>query len=683
MTSEDTIFSTLNDKQREAVLHINGPLLILAGAGSGKTKTLTHRIAHMIATGISAHEILAITFTNKAANEMKERIKTLLYERDDFLIPPTLPTIGTFHAVCLRILRREAEHLGYRRSFAVFDPDDQERLVKNILEELQLNPKKWTPSSLLNKISKLKSELRSPDWLNSNAKEFSEKILLSVYIRYQDKLKQLNAMDFDDLIMKLVELFQKKPEILDNYQNIFKYILVDEYQDTNKAQYVWVNLLAKKHRNLAVIGDDAQSIYGWRQADMRNILDFEKDYPEAKTILLEQNYRSTQIILEAANHVISKNSSNRKKNLWTDKNGGAPIIVKELSDEHEEAEYIAEHIKEQMKQGRLHGFAVLYRTHAQSRAIEEVLIRRGIPYRIVGAIQFYQRREVKDIIGYLRLALNPDDFISFERIYNVPTRGIGDTSYEKFKALNVNIAEFIKNPLNIEDLDLPKKAKSNFLELFKILSDFSEKSETLNPSQLIAHITKTIDFEAHLKEDKEKGDERWENVRELMTASSKYEDEDNKKALEQFLEEVSLLQTSPTNSEAVIVIEMLTIHSAKGLEFPVVFVVGLEEGIFPSGRAMYSTSELEEERRLCYVAITRARELLYLTFCQERMLYGSRQSNAPSRFINEIPKHLITFIDSYSGKPKQSKLKFAKEQNKKRWQKKSDEDWEDIVIDYD
>lgn len=416
---------------------------------------------------------------------------------------------------------------------------------------------------------------------------------------------------------------------------------------------------------------------------MRNILDFEKDYPEAKTILLEQNYRSTQIILEAANNIISKNSSNRKKNLWTDKNGGAPIIVKELSDEHEEAEYIAEHIKEQMKQGRLHGFAVLYRTHAQSRAIEEVLIRRGIPYRIVGAIQFYQRREVKDIIGYLRLALNPDDFISFERIYNVPTRGIGDTSYEKFKALNLNIAEFIKNPLNIEDLDLPKKAKSNFLELFKILADFSEKAESLNPSQLIAHITKTIDFEAHLKEDKEKGDERWENVRELMTASSKYEDEDNKKALEQFLEEVSLLQTSPTNSEAVIVIEMLTIHSAKGLEFPVVFVVGLEEGIFPSGRAMYSTSELEEERRLCYVAITRARELLYLTFCQERMLYGSRQSNAPSRFINEIPKHLITFIDSYSEKPKQSKLKFAKEQNKKRWQKKSDEDWEDIVIDYD
>lgn len=683
MPNENKIFSNLNDKQREAVEHINGPLLILAGAGSGKTKTLTHRIAYMINQGVSPYQILAITFTNKAANEMKERIKTLLYEDENSFVPPSLPTIGTFHAICLRILRKEAEKIGYRRSFSILDPDDQERLVKNILEELQLNPKKWTPSSLLNKISKLKCELKDPNWLNSHSKDFSEKILLSVYTRYQEKMRQISIMDFDDLIMQCIVLFQKNPETLDNYQNIFKYILVDEYQDTNHAQYVWVNLLAKKHRNIAVIGDDSQSIYGWRLADIRNILDFEKDYPEAKTILLEQNYRSTQIILEAANNVISKNQSNRKKNLWTDKKGGAPIIVKELDDEKEEAEYIAENIKNHMKQGRLHGFAVLYRTHAQSRAIEEVLIRRGVPYRIVGAIQFYQRREVKDIIAYLRLVLNNDDFISFERIYNVPTRGIGDTSFEKFQKLNLNLANLIKNPLLIEDSDLPKKALQNFKTVFEMLNDFSQQAEKLNPSQLIANITKAIKFEEYLMEDKEKGEERWENVRELMTAALKYEDEDKKLALERFLEEVALLQSSPNDEQSNIVIEMLTIHSAKGLEFPVVFVVGMEEGIFPSGRAMYNASELEEERRLCYVAITRAKEVLFLTFCQERMIYGSRQSNAPSRFINEIPKHLIEFINAYSQKPEATKLKLNKELNKKRWQKKADDDWEDTVIDYD
>ncbi|MGD0976706.1 MAG: UvrD-helicase domain-containing protein [Minisyncoccia bacterium] len=622
------IFDVLNDRQVEAVRAIEGPVLILAGAGSGKTRALTHRIAYLISEKVKPENILAITFTNKAAGEIKDRVAKLLQATDSRLPATVPPYMGTFHSMCLRILRQDIDKLGYGRNFVIYDEDDQISLIKKVMTDLDISWKKFNPNSILAKISELKSELISEKEFSNSAKEFAKKILSQIYISYQLALKRNNAVDFDDLIMLCVELFQKEPATLAKYQEIFKYILVDEYQDTNHAQYVWVNLLAKKHRNLFVIGDDYQSIYAWRKADIRNILDFEKDYPEAKVIKLEQNYRSTKNILAAANNVILNNKNQKHKKLWTENIEGENIFLKEVVAEKDEGEYIVKTILAGVKNGEnFNDFTILYRTHAQSRALEESMIRHGLPYRILGGVKFYQRREIKDVLAYLRLALNPSDEVSLARIYNVPGRGIGQTSYEKL----------------IKGEDAGGKQMAAFAELKSLVSELSVKSKVMTPTELIKYLLKKIGYEKYITEGSADGDERWENVKELFTATKKYDLSAAPAGLENFLEEVALIQETDKLDKRDKAIKMMTLHSAKGLEFPVVFIAGMEDGMFPHASSFFDPEEMEEERRLCYVGITRAKKELHLTFCRRRMLYGSSQSNPPSRFIFEIPEDLVKF----------------------------------------
>jgi DNA helicase-2/ATP-dependent DNA helicase PcrA len=646
MKTESTIFEGLNDQQAEAVRAIQGPVLILAGAGSGKTKALTHRIAHLIASGVSSDNILAVTFTNKAAGEIKERVEKLLKSQDSKLplSRRSIPWMGTFHSICLKILRQDIETIGYGKKFVIYDDDDQLSLIKTVMQDLELDTKKFNPKSMLNKISKLKSELVGCEAYSKGAHEYLEKILSSVYTTYQMALKQNNALDFDDLIMLCVRLLKNHPEVLAKYQDIFEYILVDEYQDTNHAQYAWVNLLANKHRNLFVIGDDYQSIYNFRQADIRNILDFEKDYPEAKVILLEQNYRSTQNILSAANNIILKNKNQKHKKLWTENSAGKLLDLKEVVNERREGDYIVETILNNMEQGLgLADFTVLYRTHAQSRSIEEAMIKHGIPYRIIGGVKFYQRREIKDILAYLRLALNPNDLLSFERIYNVPGRGIGYASLQKVRESMTEKTELISYLKSFkENNGLGKKQVASFVELGNILAELSEKSKELNSSELVKFILKKLRYEAYINDGTDDGEARWENVKEIFTATRKF-DEHGPEGLERFLEEVALIQDTDKINKGTDVVNMMTIHSSKGLEFPVVFLIGMEDGVFPHSRALFDPKELEEERRLCYVGITRAKQQLHMTFCRQRMLFGSTQSNPPSRFLFEIPESLVAF----------------------------------------
>lgn len=647
---KNKILESLNDKQIEAVRALSGPVLILAGAGSGKTKALTHRIAYLIASGISPDHILAVTFTNKAAGEIKERVNKLLRQSDSGFYQTALgsriPWMGTFHSICLRILKQDIELLGYRKNFIIYDTDDQVTLVKNIMADLDLDTKKFNPKSMLGKISSLKSELIGYEKFAEGAREFTDKMLAPIYTAYQLALKENNALDFDDLIVLCVRLFRHFPDVLAKYQSIFKYILVDEYQDTNHAQYVWVNLLAKKHRNLFVIGDDYQSIYNFRQADIRNILDFEKDYPEAKIILLEQNYRSTQNILSAANSIIINNKNQKHKKLWTENSSGAKIVLKELPSERHEAEYIALAVRNIKKQKGfdLNSFTVLYRTHAQSRTVEESLIKYGIPYRIIGGVSFYQRREIKDILAYLRLSLNPSDTVSLERIYNVPGRGIGNASFQKLKSskpIGMDFAKHFQNPDNAANFS--KRMFSTLIEFGTILDDLTQKSKELTPTELLKFIFKKIKYESYIKDGTENGEERWENVKELLTAAQKYDDLPAPEGLEKFLDEVALIQETDKLAKRDTAVTLMTIHSSKGLEFPFVFIVGMEDGIFPHARSLFNPAELEEERRLCYVAVTRAKERLHLTYCRQRRLYGTPQVNPPSRFLFEIPEDLVEF----------------------------------------
>ena len=586
----------MNDKQIEAVTAIEGPVLILAGAGSGKTKALTHRIAYLIASDIHPENILAVTFTNKAAGEIKHRVAGL--------VGGQMPTMGTFHSVCLRMLRQDIKRLEYDRNFVVYDAQDQEALMKQCMLEVGLDIKKISPKTMLGRVSELKSELAGPDEFEEKVVDVRDEFLAQAYHAYQQNLRKANALDFDDLIMLTVQLLRTKPEVLTKYQNLWRYIMIDEYQDTNHAQYVWVNLLAQKYRNLAVVGDDAQSIYGWRKADIRNILDFEKDYPEAKVVLLEQNYRSTQTILTAANHLIANNKSQKQKKLWTDKADGAPIIVKEANDTLEEGAYVIANIKA--------GGTVLYRTHAQSRAMEEALVRQGIPYRILGGLRFYERREIKDILAYLRLIANPKDTVSFVRICNTPPRGLG--------------------PVALKNKTAP------YQKFQDLMDELRAESERIPLASLLRFLLKKIDYELYLTADKSaESIERWENVKELLTATAG-------KKLEAFLEEVALLQETDKLETEDGAVNLMTLHSAKGLEFPTVFIIGLEDGVFPHSRSLFDPAQLEEERRLAYVGITRAREQLHLVFCRQRQLYGSTQLNPPSRFIFEIPESLVTFI---------------------------------------
>ena len=661
------ILESLNDNQRQAVTATEGPLLVIAGAGSGKTRALTHRIAYLIQEkGVSPWNVLAVTFTNKAANEMRERIVSLLSEtqnNDAFMevfgdllgdqqIPAQalddskIPTVGTFHSVCVRILRKHLHLLDFENSFAIYDTADQQIVVKRIMEEINMDPKRVNPKAVLAHISNAKNQLMKPEEYRQYANDqFSEKVA-DIYPRYQNKLAQNNALDFDDIIMKTVELFQNHPEVLNYYQEKFKYISVDEYQDTNKAQYVLINLLAAKYRNLCVIGDEDQSIYSWRGATIQNILDFEKDYPEAKVVVLEQNYRSTQVILDAAHEIISLNSQRKEKKLWTDKSEGAKIRHWLATNERHEAELIALEVSNQLQGTEFMNykdFVVLYRTNAQSRILEEVFMRYGVPYKIVGGIRFYERKEIKDIIAYLRVVQNPNDSVSLLRIINNPSRKLGAKTLEALNdfALRNNLSFFNSMPLaaEIEDVS-PAKAEviEGFVKLIKELQDLNGESTA---SGMIKYALEKSGYKKMLNDGSVEGESRLENIEELISVASKYEKLAPGTSLAIFLEEISLIADIDRVDEEDNAVTFMTVHSAKGLEFPHVFIAGLEEGIFPHNRSLLDRTELEEERRLMYVAMTRAMENLYLLHAGNRMLYGESRSNAPSQFLADISEELI------------------------------------------
>ena len=641
----------INPEQLRAVLTTEGPVLILAGAGSGKTKTLTHRIAYLIdEKKVAPDNILAVTFTNKAAGEMRERVERLLSQSEaaeygGLKLPQY---IGTFHNICSRILRREIEALGYEKRFNILDSQDQEALVKKAMKELEINPDQVKPRALLEAISRAKNAFIDEEQFALQAQNYYEEIVAKVYARYQKELRAQNALDFDDLIRLTVKLFQEHPKVLGKYQDMFRYIMVDEYQDTNYPQYLLVYLLAKKHNNIFVIGDDYQSIYGWRQADIQNILNFEKDYAEAAVITLDRNYRSTQIILDAADGIISKNQNQRHKKLWTEMPAGEPITLVPAEDEEAEARYVAETIKREHAAGRpFNHFAVLYRTNAQSRIIEELFLRHSINYRVVGGLKFYQRKEIKDMIAYVRLLENPRDAQALERIGNEPKRGLGKATLERwigFSRENEQILFDAGYQLTPEGSGLKEskiKAIKEFVDIFLSLRSEIEARADMRFPELLDTIAKKSGYFASLMDGTTEGEVRQENVAELLSVAQKYSDMPLDEALRHFLEEVSLSSDTDEINEKSEAVHVMTLHSSKGLEFPCVFIAGLEEGIFPHSRSALSPSDLEEERRLMYVGLTRAKEKVYLLYTEQRTIFGATQVNPPSRFLQEIPDHLV------------------------------------------
>ena len=631
------INNSLNDMQREAVEYNNGPLLILAGAGSGKTRVLTTKIAYLADEGVAPWNILAITFTNKAASEMKERVRNYIGINSNDL------WMGTFHSVCVRILRREIGVMGYSSNFLIYDTSDQLSVIKDCLKELNMDEKMFPPKNLQQAISNSKNQLISPDGMALAGWGTTDKIA-NVYKLYQKKLKQNNGLDFDDIIMVTVDLFKRNPHILEYYQEKFKYILVDEYQDTNIAQYQLINFLAHKHRKITVVGDDDQSIYGWRGADLRNILDFEKDYPDAKVIRLEQNYRSTKTILDAANCVISNNYGRKGKTLWTGNPKGNGIGFFKGETEHHESFYIASKIKNLMDRGYKYGeFAILYRTNAQSRVIEDAMARFGIPYRIIGGLKYFDRKEIKDLLAYLRIISNPHDDLSIKRVINVPKRGIGNVTIGKLeeyqRIYGITLYNVLKEVENISGLSAKAKADLNkFITLLDVLRDIAiETPLDLLPEKILA-ISGYL--EELILEDTIESRSRIENLKEFTSLTIEYKDKhgDN---LQEFLSYISLITDIDTLEDGEGGVLLMTLHSAKGLEFPVVFVSGMEEGIFPISRALSNDNELEEERRLCYVGMTRAKDLLYLTCARVRTIFGRTSYNTESRFLREIPFKLM------------------------------------------
>jgi len=639
---ELSILSELNQMQKDAVVTTEGPVLILAGAGSGKTKALTHRIAYLIREkGIHPENILAVTFTNKAAEEMKTRISKLLslnihndepVDIEDMISGfdtrltgfngYKLPWMGTFHSICVKILRREIERLEYGRSFTIYDSDESLLAVKQAMDELDIDKKQFNPRTIRNYISGAKNEMMSPQKYAYFSKGFFGELVVKVYEIYEKNLKEANALDFDDLLIKTVEILEKYPEVLSFYQNLFRYILIDEYQDTNFVQYKLVNLLAKKHRNICVVGDDFQAIYGFRGANFRNILDFEKQYPDAKIIKMEQNYRSTKNIIEAAQKLIEKNVLRSDKNLWTENPDGLPATVYEASNEIDEIEFIRTEIEALRHIYSLNDFSVLYRTNAQSRILEEVLLQHQIPYRLVGALKFYDRKEIKDVLAYLKLIANPKDKVSLKRIINVPTRGIGDKTASE--------------ALRLPEKDARINPKIN--KFFEIIDGLREESTKVKPEDLIDAVLNQTGYKNWILDGTEEGETRYENTEELKSVAQK------SKNLEEFLESVALMSDIDNLDKSAEAVTLMTIHNAKGLEYPVVFIAGMEEGLFPHVNSLAEPADLEEERRLCYVGMTRARERLYLCYAQSRLIFGSLQMNMPSRFIREIPEDLLERI---------------------------------------
>ena len=631
----EEILNNLNPRQKEAVTTINGPLLILAGPGSGKTRVLTHRLAHLIANNIAPKNILAVTFTNKAADEMKQRVAKLIGGKT------YAPLIGTFHSICLKILRIEIDKLEYKKSFTIYDEDDKLSVIKKIIPELEINKDQFPPKKAATIISGLKSEFIDYATYAENAREYFEKTMSRIYSAYQSEMKRNNALDFDDLIMLTIKLFEEFPETLNKYQEKFQYILVDEYQDTDPIQYRLIRLLAAKYRNICVVGDDAQSIYSFRNADFRNILNFEKDYPEAKVITLDQNYRSTQNILDAASKIISKNKYQKPKNLWTENPAGPPISIVSTWDEKTEAELIAQKIEELKKQGfKLKDFTVFYRTNAQSRAIEETFIRNNIPYKLIGATKFYQRKEIKDLISYLKF-IATEDLISLERIINVPPRGIGEITFKKIKGAGLKNAAQEKPEIN---------------KFYTLIKNLKKESEKLPLSQILKMILKETDYRDYLKKsyggnilanDIPEDEARWQNIQELVNVCSDYDKIEAPQGLYEFLEKTALFSDADEINEQKDLVHLMTLHTAKGLEFSVVFISGCEEGILPHSRSLINPLDIEEERRLFYVGITRSKSHLYCIFAQRRSSWGQKEANPPSRFLTEIPEQLIVFEEFY------------------------------------
>ena len=645
----DELLARLNPPQREAVLHGDGPLLIFAGAGSGKTRVLTTRIAHLISSKrVWPDRMLAVTFTNKAAREMRARVEALVGEQAHKM------WVGTFHATAVKVLRREAARLGITSSFAIFDEDDTRAALRRVLDDLHLDQKRYQPAALSNAISQAKNELRTPaDYPN---RSYYDEIVRRVYEGYQELLGRSGGLDFDDLIMKLVQLLQQDPDALAKWRDRFRHVLVDEYQDTNRAQYVLVNLLAQEHRNLAVVGDDDQSIYRFRGADVRNILDFRKDYPDATVVHLEQNYRSSQAILDVAYQVIRRNPERAEKRLWTERAGGEKVIATQAYNEIEEAEFVADEIERLRKvDKRKHAdFAILYRTNAQSRSFEDVLARRHIPYRLVGGIRFWERREVKDLVGYLRFCFNPKDVLSFSRIVSVPPRKIGNVTVDAMTAYSrsadVDLLTLMDDPTVVPNL--PRAAIAHLKQFRVQLESLRSVIGALRPSQLIDHIVEVMGLRQHYLDGTPQGEARLENLNEFRGLAEEFDENDPAQGLEDFLAEVALVSDVDAYDEDGEGVTLITLHMVKGLEFPVVFMVGMEEGLLPHQRALEeiegggdsaagATGEMAEERRLCYVGMTRAKDRLYLSCAFRRHLYGRSQPAFPSRFLGEIPQSLL------------------------------------------
>ncbi|TXK71741.1 DNA helicase PcrA [Paenibacillus sp. N3.4] len=634
----------LNPQQRKAVEAVDGPLLIMAGAGSGKTRVLTHRIAYLIGTRKAAPwSILALTFTNKAAREMQDRVGKLVGGSGNDI------WVSTFHSMCVRMLRRDITRIGFTSNFTILDSGDQLSVIRTCCKELNIDTKKYEPKTFQAAISTAKNELISPKQFEDKIGDYFDGLTSKIYTLYQKKLRSNNSLDFDDLIMATIHLFKEVPEVLDFYQNKFQYIHVDEYQDTNRAQYMLCQMIAAKHKRICVVGDSDQSIYRWRGADISNILNFEKDYPNATSILLEQNYRSTSNILQAANKVIANNTGRKPKNLWTDKEGGVGIKLYQADSEYEEGYFVTNEINKNKSNGKKFGHhAILYRTNAQSRVIEEILIKSDIPYTIVGGVKFYDRKEIKDILAYLRLISNPDDDISLSRIVNVPKRGIGDTTMDKVADMagrrGISLYAMLEE---VDSLEINSKAKHALADFREMIDNLNRMVEYLSVTELTEKILEMSQYRLEMqRENTIESKARLENIDEFLSVTMEFEKRNEDKSLISFLTDLALIADIDTldkdkSEEEQDAVVLMTMHSAKGLEFPVVFIIGMEEGVFPHSRAFADNEELEEERRLAYVGITRAEQELFLTCARMRTLFGRTAANSPSRFLQEIPKELL------------------------------------------
>jgi DNA helicase II / ATP-dependent DNA helicase PcrA len=650
--------SALNPAQREAVLHTDGPLLILAGAGSGKTRVITYRIAYVIGNGLAEPDnVLAMTFTNKAADEMRERVAALIGDEAERV------WISTFHSLCARLLRREGPHIGLSRDFVIYDTSDQNTVIKRALKELGIDDKDLPPRLALARISWAKNRMEAPVDLRASGSSLRDEQIAKVYERYRAALSDANALDFDDLLLRTVELFESSEKVRGRYAHKFRYVMVDEYQDTNRPQYLLIRRLAEVHRNLAVVGDPDQSIYKWRGADLRNILDFEHDFPEAEIIRLEQNYRSTQIILDAASAVIQQNRNRKEKRLWTDRAGGAPILFFRAGDELEEADYITRTIRQARREGVDSTLAVLYRTNAQSRAIEDSLMREAIPYRIVGGVRFYERKEIKDALAYLKLIINPHDDVSLRRVINVPARGVGKGVMDGLQAIDPDAVQADAPPLlaagllevssarslwaklvyAVDDCKLPSRAVSALRVFRDLIVGLADDARHDSVSIVLGKmLDRTRYLQALRDENSEEANDRIENLMELVSAARDYESREAEASLGGFVDRLSLLSEADEESGSRDArVWLMTLHAAKGLEFPVVIIAGLEEGLFPHSRSSDDELEIEEERRLCYVGMTRAQSRLVVTSAARRRVFGEYQATEPSRFLDEIPSELV------------------------------------------